>query len=148
VSPPLIDVRLSDRPVEPLPFDPFPQPAGAECVFLGRTRIETHPDHGALRRLSYDAYRPLAEKTLRDLAEQTARKFDCLAVRIHHALGEVEPGLASVVVQVVCGHRGASFDACRELMELLKKSVPIWKREEWSDGTTWSQGTPASPPPS
>ena len=61
---------------------------------------------------------------------------------------KVEPGLASVVVQVVCGHRGASFDACRELMELLKKSVPIWKREEWSDGTTWSQGTPAAPLPS
>ena len=65
---PTIDVEIFDRPVEMVDADPFPAEAGAECVFLGRTRGETHPTHGALRRLSYEAYRPLAERTLSDLA--------------------------------------------------------------------------------
>ena len=62
---PTIEVKLLDTPVRAQSFDPFPQPAGGECVFLGRTRTESHPDHGSLTRLSYEAYRPMAERTLR-----------------------------------------------------------------------------------
>ncbi|MCA9290190.1 MAG: molybdenum cofactor biosynthesis protein MoaE [Phycisphaerales bacterium] len=141
----IIDVRLVDGPAEPETFDPFPQPCGAECIFVGRTRLEHHPEHGALVRLSYEAYRPMALKVLEDLATGAAAQFDCRAVRIVHALGPVPPGAGSVVVQVACGHRGASFDACRHLIDALKKAAPIWKREEWADGTTWSEGTPATP---
>jgi len=137
----LIDAQLLDAPVESIPFDPFPQPAGAECVFFGRTRDETHPTHGRLTRIEYEAYRPLAERTLHDLAAQTAARFGCLGVRIHHAIGPVAAGEASVVVQVVAGHRREAFEACRWLMDELKRSVPIWKREIWSDATTWSDGT-------
>ena len=137
------DIQLLDHPVSALPFDPFPQPAGAECVFLGRTREETHPEHGALRRLGYEAYRPMATRVLRDLAVEAGGRFDCLATRIHHAIGEVTPGGASVLVQVVCAHRGAAFEACRFLIDRLKESAPIWKQEQWADGTTWSEGTTA-----
>ena len=55
-------------------------------------------------------------------------------------------GDASVLVQVACGHRAESFEACRFLIDALKAQVPIWKREEWADGTTWSEGTPAEGP--
>lgn len=140
----IIDVRLLDHPAEYSALRPFPQPAGGECVFLGRTRSETHPTHGRLRRLAYEAYRPMAERTLRDLAAQAAARFDCLAVRIHHVVGEVPTGEASVLVQVVTGHRAAAFDACRFLIDRLKSEAPIWKREEWEDGSTWSPGAPAS----
>jgi molybdopterin synthase catalytic subunit len=67
-------------------------------------------------------------------------KFGCLAVRMHHALGEVPPGEASVLVQVVCGHRDMAFAACRFLIDELKAKAPIWKREQWTDGSTWSAG--------
>ena len=137
---PLLDIRILDHPVAPLPFEPFPQPAGAEAVFLGRTRLETHQKHGRLQRLSYEAYEPMAKKVLRELADQAVARFGCLAVRIHHALGEVPPGEASVLVQVVCGHRAASLEACRFLIDQLKLRAPIWKREEWANGFTWSEG--------
>lgn len=139
---PVIDVRILDRPVAATPLEPFPAPAGAECVFLGRTRHEVHPEHGALERLEYEAYRPLAERQLVELAEMAAARFACETVRIHHALGEVRVGEASVLIQVACGHRQRAFEACRFLIDRLKATVPIWKRETWDDGTTWAEGTP------
>jgi molybdopterin synthase catalytic subunit len=139
---PLIDIRLLDHPVEAVAFEPFPQPAGAECVFLGRTRTETHATHGELTLLRYEAYPAMAERLLRDLAERAIREHELLAVRLHHAIGDVPPGAASVLVQVVSGHRDASFRACRQLIDDLKRSVPIWKQECWADGTTWSDGAP------
>ncbi len=137
-----IDVQILDRPVRAHAVRPFPESAGAECAFLGRTRKEEHPQHGTLRRLSYEAYVPLARRTLDELAESAARQFNCDVVRIHHAVGEVPVGEASVLVQVVCGHRAKAFEACRFLIDRLKSTVPIWKREQWADGTSWSQGTP------
>lgn len=138
----VIDVQLMRAPVQPLPIAPFPQPAGAECMFLGRTRAEAHARHGELVRLSYEAYEPMAERVLRDLAQAAIERFSCLFVRVHHALGEVPIGEASVLVQVVAGHRDGAFRACRFLIDELKATAPIWKREEWADGTTWASGTP------
>lgn len=141
-----IEVRLVEHPVAAAPLDPFPQPAGAECVFIGRTRDETHPEHGPLRRLSYDAYRPMALDVLRGIADRAVAEHGCLAIRIHHALGDVAPGEASVLVQVVTGHRDAAFAACRFLIDRLKAEAPIWKRQEWADGHAWSEGTTVAEP--
>ncbi len=141
-APPTIDVCIFDQPVGMVEADPFPHDAGAECVFLGRTRGETHPRHGQLTLLRYQAYRPLADRTLSDLAMEATRRFDCMLVRIHHAVGAVPVGQASVLVQVVCGHRAKAFEACRFLIDRLKATAPIWKQELWADGTSWSQGTP------
>lgn len=134
-----IDAKIVDHPVSYIE-SPVQDGGGGECVFLGRTRREVHPEHGELLKLSYEAYLPLAERTLRDLAEMAVQRFGCLFVRIHHAIGEVPVGAASVIVQVVCGHRAEAFDACRFLIDSLKKEAPIWKREVWADGTTWARG--------
>ena len=91
-----IDVQILDHPVQAQPVEPFPESAGAECSFLGRTRLEVHPEHGRLVRLSYQAYIPLARHTLSDLAEQASRQFECDMVRIHHAVGEVPIGAVLV----------------------------------------------------
>lgn len=139
-DPPIIDIQLLDHPVGVMAFDPFPEGCGGECVFLGRTRQETSEEHGPLVRLSYEAYAPMAEKVLRSLAEEAVSRFGCHRVRIHHAVGDVPTGEASVLVQVVCGHRGESFEACRMLIDRLKAEAPIWKQEQWADGSTWSQG--------
>jgi molybdopterin synthase catalytic subunit len=136
---PLVDVRLTDAPVRVEPIVPFPFEAGGECVFLGRTRRDSHPRHGELQRLHYEAYREMAVTVLRDLAEQAIERFGCVAVRVHHALGEVPLGEASVLVQVACGHRDKAFEACRFLIDRLKSDAPIWKREQWERGETWSE---------
>jgi molybdopterin synthase catalytic subunit len=137
-----IDVRLLEHPAHVVEFDPFPQPAGAECIFLGRTREERHPKHGPLLRLTYEAYHSMAKEMLNNLAIEIATQFSCLAVRIHHSVCEVPPGQVSVLIQIVCGHRDAAFDACRTAIDRLKREIPIWKREEWADGSTWSNGQP------
>lgn len=138
-SEPIIDVKLVNHPVSVSAIEPFPAQGGAECIFLGRTRSETHPDHGKLVRLEYEIYTTMAIQQLQDLAQQSINQFDCLAVRIHHSLGAVQVGEASVLVQVVCGHRNNSFKACSFLIDQLKQVVPIWKCEVWADGYTWSE---------
>lgn len=136
----MISVALVNHPVDYAPLKDLPDGAGGECVFLGRTRRDRHSKHGGLVRLSYEAYVPMAEQVLRELAQQAVSEFGCLAVRVVHALGEVPVGAASVMVQVACGHRGEAFEACRFLIDRLKTEAPIWKREVWEDGTTWSAG--------
>lgn len=114
-------------------------------MFLGRTRGERHPLHGGLTRLFYEAYRPMAERVLRDLSAQAAATFSCEFIAIEHALGDVAVGEASVLVRVAAPHRAAAFDACRFLIDRLKTEAPIWKRECWEDGATWSPGAPVAP---
>ena len=136
---PIIDIMLVNHPVNVSAIEPFPAQGGAECIFLGRTRSETHPDHGKLVRLEYEVYTTMAIQQMRDLAQQSINQYDCLAVRIHHALATVQIREASVLVQVVCSHRDKSFQACRFLIDQLKQIVPIWKCEIWADGYTWSE---------
>lgn len=142
-----VDVQLLEEPVQPLALEGMPAQSGGECIFLGRTRADEHAEHGRLERLCYEAYRPMAERVLGDLAARAAAEYACLGVRIHHALGEVPVGKASVLVQVMCTHRGEAFAACRFLIDALKREAPIWKREEWADGSTWSEGTIVAPSP-
>lgn len=136
----MIEVSLHDGPVSWSPLS-WPADCGAEAVFLGRTRIEEHPQFGALVRLEYETYAPMTQKLLEGMAREAARRWSCGAVRIIHASGAVHPGDASVVIQVATPHRGASFDACRYLIDRLKAEAPIWKREVWQRGRTFVEGS-------
>ncbi|MEM9418157.1 MAG: molybdenum cofactor biosynthesis protein MoaE [Planctomycetota bacterium] len=142
---PLILTGLEGNPVAAidLPTDPA---CGGECVFLGRTRGETHPDHGELLRLDYEAYAPMVEKLLDQLARDIAESHGCHAVRVVHAIGPVAIGEASVVIQTLTGHRAEAFAACREAIDRLKAELPIWKREIWENGQTFVEGSPVSAP--
>ncbi len=117
-----------------------PTACGAECVFIGKTRGETHPDHGDLLRLEYDMYEPMAARLLRDMARDAAARWNCGAVRIVHAKGPVGLGEASVVIQALTPHRADAFDACRHLIDRLKQELPVWKREIWQRGETFVEG--------
>lgn len=130
---------IHEGPVPVIALD-SPHDCGAECIFIGRTRGETHPNHGALLRLEYEMYEPMAAKLLREMAEQAAARWVCGSVRIVHAKGAVPLGEASVVIQVVTPHRAASFEACRHLIEKLKQELPVWKREIWERGETFVEG--------
>ena len=139
-----LDISLCDGPIGPIELV-WPQDCGAECTFLGRTREESHPVYGPLIRLEYEAYRPMAEKVLAELADKAISRFSCRAVRIAHSQGAVQPGQASVAIQVATAHRAEAFAACRFLIDRLKNELPIWKRQIWAQGESFVDGCP---PPS
>ena len=134
-----LEIAVVDGPAAYAPLD-WPGDCGAEGCFVGRTRVEEHPDFGALVQLEYEVYEPMAGTMMRRLAEQAVERFGCRAVRMVHSRGVVGPGEASVVIQTATPHRGESFEACRYLIDTLKHELPIWKREIWQRGETFVEG--------
>jgi molybdopterin synthase catalytic subunit len=137
----VIDVSIGDGPVDFVTLA-FPESCGGEAVFLGRTRADAHKELGKLVRLEYEVYRPMALKLLETMARDAASRWPVKAVRVVHASGPVPLGKASVVIQVASPHRGEAFEACRYLIDRLKRELPVWKRETWECGETFVPGTP------
>jgi MoaE-MoaD fusion protein len=92
--------------------------------------------------LDYEAYESMALKQMEDLADEALTKFPVRDVRIVHRLGRIEIGESSVFIAVASAHRAAAFDACRWLIDTLKTTVPIWKKEYFEDGAIWADGEP------
>jgi molybdopterin synthase catalytic subunit len=113
--------------------------AGGIALFAGAVRDTDH-DQGVTG-LSYSAH-PSAEAELRRVAQMIAEKFDVLGVAAVHRVGDLAIGELAVVAAVSSAHRGEAFDACRELIDVLKASVPIWKHQRFTDGTSEWVGTP------
>ena len=109
--------------------------AGAVVVFLGTAREETRGRR--VVRLFYEAYAAMAEKRLAAIAEEVRAKHGALRVALRHRVGEVPVGEASVVIAVSAAHRPQAFDACREVLETIKASAPLWKKEHYEDGSSW-----------
>lgn len=106
---------------------------GGIVFFEGATRAENDPQHGALLRLDYEAHPTMARRKMEQLAEQAMNKFGVARVAIAHRTGGVEPGLPSVIIGVASGHRAEAFDACRWIIDTLKRDVPIWKKDVFED---------------
>ena len=126
---------------DPLPVDEaiaFVQDtkAGGIAVFLGTTRDETSDDGRKLAALDYEAYEDMAAAQLRDLAASARYQWPVIRISILHRTGRVEPSQPSVIIAVSTPHRADAFDACRWLIDSLKKDVAIWKKEIWADGST------------
>jgi molybdopterin synthase catalytic subunit len=113
--------------------------AGGIALFAGAVRDTDH-DQGVTG-LSYSAH-PSAEAELWRVAELIAGKFPVLGIAAVHRVGDLAVGDLAVVAAVACAHRGAAFDACRELVDVLKASVPIWKHQRFTDGSSEWVGTP------
>ena len=113
---------------------------GALVVFDGVVRDNTRGRRTLF--LDYEAYEDMALAQMRELAGEAARRFDVHAITIVHRLGRLEIGETSILIAVASAHRGAAFDACRFLIDTLKKTVPIWKREHFEDGAVWTDGEP------
>jgi len=113
---------------------------GAALVFEGIVR-----DHTRGRRtlyLDYEAYEPMALRQMHALAEQARDRFSVSGVSIVHRLGRLQIGETSVLIVVSSEHRAPAFEACRWLIDTLKKTVPIWKKEYFEDGAVWADGEP------
>lgn len=108
--------------------------AGAVVLFLGTVREFTHGKQTSA--LDYEAYPEMAQAKLAELEAEARRRWPILNVTLVHRLGHMELGDISVAVAVSCPHRHQAFDAGRYLIDTLKEVVPIWKKENWADGTT------------
>lgn len=148
---PLIDVKLVRGPVrgsDAVPDNPADvADSGGECVFIGRTRGERHPDHGRLAGLGYEAYEPMAVGVISGIARRAAELHRCAFIGVRHSIGLVPVGAPSVLVRVLAGHRAEAFAACREVIDRLKGEAPIWKHERWEQGESWQRGTPVASTP-
>jgi MoaE-MoaD fusion protein len=116
---------------------------GAVVVFDGIVRNHTR-DRRTLY-LFYEAYPEMALTQMRLLAGQALADFPIRDLAIVHRLGRLEIGETSVLIAVASAHRAAAFDACRWLIDTLKQTVPIWKKEFFEDGAVWAQGDPFPP---
>jgi molybdopterin synthase catalytic subunit len=115
--------------------------AGAIVVFLGTTRV--HNEGRRVVRLEYEAFAGMAEREMRVLVDQAHRRWRLRRVAMAHRTGVVPVGQVSVGVAVSSGHRAEAFAACRWLIDRLKRTVPIWKREHFRGGRVWIGTTPA-----
>ena len=107
--------------------------AGAEVLFVGTARGVT--DGIVTRGLDYEAHEPLAADALVRLCGEAVGRFGLAACAVEHRLGRIGIGEAAVCLATSAPHRAAAFAAAEWLMERIKADVPIWKREEWADGS-------------
>ena len=113
---------------------------GAVVVFDGIVR--NHTRGRRTLHLDYEAYEEMALRQMRELGLKARERFAIRQVTMLHRLGRLEIGETSVLIVVASGHRSAAFEACRWLIDTLKQTVPIWKKETFADGAVWAPGDP------
>lgn len=125
---------LTDGPIDPAAvIEAVSSPTrGAVLLFLGTVR--NHHRGRPVERLTYSAYRSMAEERLLRIVREIETEGDALAIAIVHRLGEVPAGEASVAIAAASPHRAAAYEASRRALERLKKEVPIWKKERYGGG--------------
>jgi molybdopterin synthase catalytic subunit len=116
---------------------------GAIATFIGIVR-----DNNLNRRvthLEYEAYEPLAVKALQQICGEAAAEWPGVRLAVHHRIGRLAIGEASIVIAAASAHRGHAFAACRYVIERVKQIVPIWKHEFFEGGEIWIEGATANP---
>jgi molybdopterin synthase catalytic subunit len=116
---------------------------GAVVTFLGLVR--NHNAGRSVRYLEYEAYEPLARTAFTRIADEIRERWPQAALALHHRVGRLEIGEASVAIAVRSPHRGDAYAACRYAIERVKQIAPIWKREFFEGGDVWIEGATADP---
>jgi len=131
------DFRLSEEPLDLLApvREVQSDEAGAVATFVGTTRV--HSRGRTVTHLDYEAYPEMAEQMMASLAESLQAKYELCAVAIHHRVGRVGIGEPSVAVAVSAPHRQDALAACREAIDTLKETIPLWKKEVYEGGEEW-----------
>jgi molybdopterin synthase catalytic subunit/molybdopterin converting factor small subunit len=109
--------------------------AGSVATFLGTTRIESRGR--TVRHLDYEAYAEMAEDVMAQIADGLKRRYDVCEIAIHHRIGRVEIGEISVAIAVSAPHRQDALAACKDAIDTLKETVPLWKKEVYEGGEEW-----------
>ena len=131
------DFRLSEEPLDLAVAvrEVEDDRAGAIATFTGTTRIRSRGRR--VLHLDYEAYPDMAERMMAQLARKLEERYELCAVAIHHRIGRVGIGETSVVIAVSAPHRDAALSACRDAIDTLKETVPLWKKEVYEGGEEW-----------
>lgn len=138
----MIDILLSKEPLDVnycINFVQSPECGGIDA-FIGTVRSQTKGKH--VIQLEFEAYERMAVKEMRKIAEQAMDKWPIHRIALHHRTGVLQIGEVPVVIAVSAAHRDAAFDACRYIIDTLKQTVPIWKKEVFEDGEVWVAAHP------
>jgi molybdopterin synthase catalytic subunit len=129
--------RVTDQPLslEAVAAEVADERAGALATFTGTVRRRSRSRE--VTRLEYEAYAEMAEDVMANLAAELAQRYELCSVAIHHRVGTLGIGEASVVVAVSAPHRQDALAACREAIDALKETVPLWKKEVYEGGEEW-----------
>jgi len=135
-------VALSEEPLDPTAIAEGVRSTGdgALVVFEGIVREQSRGRQ--VRALVYEAYGSMAKKQIEQLAEEAARRWPISKLAVVHRTGTLQVGEVSVVIAVGAPHRGEAFDACEWLIDELKRTVPIWKKEIYTEGEAWVDDRP------
>ena len=113
---------------------------GGIVAFVGTVRDSTQSKE--VTQLDFSTYKPMALKEMQHIAEIAIKKFEIKKMAIHHAEGMLQIGDIPVIITVGSPHRKAAFEACEFAIDTLKETVPIWKKEYFSDGEVWVNAHP------
>jgi molybdopterin synthase catalytic subunit len=129
--------RLSEEPlsVDAAVREVASPEAGAIATFVGTTR--SHARGREVVRLEYEAYEGMAEAEMERIAAELRERYALVEVAIHHRVGVVDVGETSVVIAVSAAHRSDALSACRDAIDTLKVTVPLWKKEVYAGGEEW-----------
>jgi molybdopterin synthase catalytic subunit len=114
--------------------------SGGIDVFIGTVRNATKGR--VVLKLEFEAYKPMAIKEMQKISQQTLERWPVQKVLIHHRIGTLQIGEVPVIIAVSAAHRDAAFEACRYIIDTLKQTVPIWKKEFFEDGEVWVAAHP------
>lgn len=114
--------------------------SGGIDIFIGSVRNQTKGK--AVVRLEFEAYEPMALSEIEKILAQAAEKWTVQKALVHHRTGVLEVGEVPVIIAVAAAHRATAFEACRFIIDTLKETVPIWKKEIFEDGEVWVAAHP------
>lgn len=138
----MFDIKITENKLDltdcfTLASDPA---CGGMASFVGTVR--NHTKGKSVTRLEYECYESMAVKEIQKIADKAIFLFSVKNIAVHHRTGILFPGDAAVIIVVSDGHRNAVFDACSFIIENIKKTVPIWKKEIFEDGEEWVSAHP------
>ena len=113
---------------------------GGISAFIGTVRNDTQGKE--VTQLDFSTYKPMAIKEMQKIAERALEKFNIKKIAIHHSEGMLQIGEIPVIITASAKHRKAAFEACEFAIDTLKETVPIWKKEYFSDGEIWVNAHP------
>jgi molybdopterin synthase catalytic subunit len=147
VSTPLLAIGRAPLALEPLTravtLDEASGSKGAVVTVLGLVR--NHNLGRSVRYIEYDAYEPLAIKTFERIADEVRTRWHGVRLALHHRIGRLEIGEASVAIAASSPHRADAYAACRYAIERVKQIAPVWKHEYFEGGDVWIEGATADP---
>lgn len=137
-----VDIQLKEASLNPEECMQFVDSAsaGSMNIFVGKVR--NHTGGKPVTRLDFEAYAPMAISEMKKIAHQAFDRWPVQKLSIHHRIGTLTIGEIAVVIAVTTPHRKAGFEACAFVIDTLKETVPIWKKEIFEDGEVWVSAHP------